>query len=143
MKDSKAFIDFKVIWKDDDMFELQVIATNGRYSGVTRVYDTKRTLSQFAKQLEGFPTGNTTLFYECGEKDSYAYFSMKYYCIDTAGHIGVQVVLESDVATEYRPEEKDRLALEIMIEPAAIDRFQKDLYNLAMREDGQATLFGR
>ena len=38
----ERFLKLKVIWKDDDMFELQVTANNGRYSGKTEVYETDR-----------------------------------------------------------------------------------------------------
>ena len=145
MYNSKSFLDLKVIWKDNDMFELQVKASNDCYMGTTNVYDTKESLSSFAQLLKGYPKDNNVLFYQAGQKDnndSYAYFSMKFYCIDNAGHVGVQINLEENVATEYRPEEKDKVILEILVEPAAIDRFQKDLFDLATKEDGQAILIG-
>jgi len=145
MYNSKSFLDLKVIWKDDEMFELEIKASNGRYTGTTNVYDTKESLSSFAELLKGYPKDNSVLFYEAGQKDnkdSYAYFSMKYYCIDNAGHVGVQINLEENVSTEHRPEEKDKVFLEILVEPASIDRFQKDLFDLANKEEGQAILLG-
>jgi hypothetical protein len=108
----------------------------------TQVYDQSESLSNFASTLKGFPKNNDKLFYEAGEKDSYAYFSMKYYCLDKAGHIGVEIHLESNVSTEYRQEEKNKLKLEIFVEPSAIDNFQRDLYHLAMKEEGLAVLYG-
>ena len=77
----QSFLELKVIWKDDDMFELRIKTSNGRYSGMTEVYDTSETLTDFAKALMGFPTDRKTLFYEIGEKDSYSYFSIRFYCI--------------------------------------------------------------
>ena len=68
---------------------------------------------------------------------------MKYYCIDKVGHLGVEVNLEENVSTEYRNEEKDKLKLEIIIEPSAIDNFQRELIQLAQKQEGKATLFGR
>jgi hypothetical protein len=139
----KSFLELKVIWKDDDMFELGIKTSNSRFSGTTEVYDTSDTLSDFAKKLVGFPKDNKTLFYEAGEKDSYSYFSMRFYCIDTAGHIGVEINLEENVSTVYRQEEKDKLKLEIIVVPSAIDNFQKELLKIAMNEDGVATLYGQ
>lgn len=139
----KSFLELKVIWKDDDMFELKVTTSNGRYFGTTEVYDTSDTLTKFATSLFRYPTDNSILLHEAGEKDSYAYFSMKFYCIDNAGHIGVQVSLEDNVATEYRQEEKNKVTLEILIEPNAIDDFQKELLSLALNQDGAAVLYGR
>lgn len=139
----KSFLELKVVWKDDDMFELKVTASNVRYFGTTEVYDTSDTLTKFATSLSGYPTGNGTLIYEAGQKDSYSYFCMKFNCIDNAGHIGVQVSLEDNVATEYRQEEKNKVTLEILVEPNAIDNFQKELLSLALNQDGIAVLYGR
>jgi hypothetical protein len=139
----KSFLELTVIWKDDDMFELRVRTSNSRFSGTTEVYATSDTLSDFAKKLLGFPTDNKTLFFEAGQKDSYSYFSMRFYCIDTAGHIGVEINLEENVSTVYRQEEKDKLKLEIIVVPSAIDNFQKELLNLTINEDGIATLYGQ
>ncbi len=62
--------------------------------------------------------------------------------IDDAGHLGVQVTLESNVPTAYRIEEKDKLTLEILTEPGLLDRFVKSLLTLVENEDGQAILEG-
>ena len=136
------FLKFKVIWKDEDMFELHVSVNNGRYSGQTEVYETKDSLLLFAKELKGFPNGKEELIHECGEKDSYAYFEMRFYQIGFSGQVGVQISLEENVATEYRQEEKDKLKMELIVEPNAIDIFQNELMQLAQNGDGEAELKG-
>lgn len=143
MNNPKCFLKLEVIWKDDHMFELKVIVSNGFYSGTTEVYDTSESLSGFAKTLYRFPKDEKSIiFYEAGEKDSHAYFSMKFYCLDAAGHIAVQVTLEKNVATIYRPEKKDKLTLEILVDPNAIDEFQKQLLRQASTQEGEAILIG-
>lgn len=134
------FLKLEVIWKDDDMFELQISVDNGRYSGQTEVYETKESLLTFATSLRGYPKGKESLMHKCGEKDSYAYFEMKFYQIGSTGIVGVQISIEENVATEYREEEKDKLKLELIVEPNAIDKFQKELVNLAQTEQGIAEL---
>jgi hypothetical protein len=136
------FLKLEIIWKDDDMFELQISVDNGRYSGRTEVYETKDSLLQFAKSLEGFPNDKENLTHRCGEKDSYAYFEMKFYQIGLTGIVGLQISLEENVATEYREEEKDKLKMELVVEPNAIDKFQKELVELAKTEKGVAELIG-
>jgi hypothetical protein len=138
----KSFLELKVIWKDDDMFELSVTASNIDFFGKTEVYSQSQSLSKFTKTLNGFPNDNKTLFYEAGQKDSYAYFSMKYYSIGTGGHIGVEIHLESNEVTEFREEEKNKVKLEIIVEPSAIDNFQRELFHLAEKEEGSAILYG-
>lgn len=138
----QSFLKLKVIWKDSDMFQLSVRATNGRYGGTTEVYDTPVSLANFARSLVHYPNGQKTLFHKVGEKDSYAYFAMKFYPIGRSGRDGVELHLEECVATEYRPEEKAKVKLELIVEPAAIDNFQKELIQLAINEKGMATLYG-
>ena len=138
----KSFLELKSIWKDQDMFELKVTATNTQFSGVTEVYDQYECISEFAIELIGYPKDNKMLFYEAGEKDSSSYFSMRYYPIDKIGHIGVEITIESKVNNTYRPEEKNKVKLEIIVEPSAIDNFQKELFYLAKNENGTAILYG-
>jgi hypothetical protein len=143
LSQQKPFLELKVIWKDDDMFEMSISAFNGDFYGKTEVYEQSKPLSEFAKSLIAYPKDQKCLFYEGGKKDCYAYFSMKYYPIGVNGIVGVEVCLERNVATEYRKEEKDKLKLEIIVEPAAIDYFQKELLRLAEKEEGTATLYGQ
>lgn len=143
INEQKHFLELKVIWKDEHMFELQVTACNGKFSGRTEVYEQSENLLQFTKQLTGYLHNNKTLFYEAGIKDSISYFSMRYYPLGKTGCIGVEVHLEENVANEFRPEEKSKLKLELIVEPAAIDNFQKELFTLAKNEEGKAVLFGR
>lgn len=137
-----SFLELKVVWKDDEMLELMVYGSNSRYSGKTEVYVTSETLLSFTKSLLNYPKEEKQLFYQAGERDSYAYFSMRYYVIGFTRLIGVEIELEENVATEFRPEEKSKLKLEIIVEPSAIDKFQKELTTLAKNQDGKATLYG-
>jgi hypothetical protein len=142
MHDQKSFLKLNVIWKDDDMFELRIIASNGNFCGTTEVYDTSDSLSGFAKILEGFPKDENPITHEAGKKDSYAFFSMKFYCLDTASHVAVQITLEKNGVPQYRPEEKDKVSLQVLVEPNAIDEFQKQLLTLAIKQYGEAVLTG-
>ena len=142
LNNRKSFLELKSIWKDDDIFKLKVTVSDNVFAGETEVYDQFECISDFAKELIGYPKDDKILFYEAGEKESYAYFSMKYYPIDNGGHIGVEINIESNVTTIYRPEEKNKLKVEIIVEPSAIDNFQNELYNLAKNENGLAILFG-
>ncbi|MHA7060269.1 hypothetical protein ACWGOQ_0023810 [Aquimarina sp. M1] len=133
---------FEVIWKDDDMFEMRISANNGRYSGITEVYEVSESLLGFVNELDGFPFGKDSVTHSCGEKDSYAYFEMKFYKIGPTGKCGVLITMEENVSTEYRKEEKDKLSMELIIEPNAIDTFNRELKMLAEKEDGIAELKG-
>lgn len=139
----KPFLKLEVIWKDDDMFELRVTASNGRYSGTTEVYDTTESLADFANSLYRFPQTESTLLHEAGQIDGYSYFQMKFYRFEGSGYIGVEIRLEENVDPPHRDIEKVKLKLEIVVEPHAIDVFQKALLQLARKQEGTVTLYGR
>jgi hypothetical protein len=136
------FLKLKIIWKDDDMFELEISANNGRYSGTTEVYEQKEPLLNFANRLDSFPNKQKVLVHSIGEKDGYSFFEMKFYQLDPTGKVGVLIALEENVSTTYRPEEKHKLTMELLVEPNAIDQFQKELVSLAKNEEGSAELVG-
>src|SRR5687767_3232249 len=101
MNSNNKYLRLEVIWKDEDMLELKVSVNNGRYSGITEVYDQKELLVDFANRLIDFPKGDEILLHAAGEKNSYAYFEMRFYQLDLTGKIGVQITLEENVATKY------------------------------------------
>lgn len=142
MNPQEKKLKLEVIWKDDDMFELRINVSNGRFSGTTEVYEVDESLMQFAKELNGFPNGQPELIHTCGKVDSYAYFEMKFYQIDETGKVGVLINLEENVSTQYRENEKDKLKMELIVEPNAIDTFQKELLTMAKTESGTAELIG-
>ena len=139
-KMSSNNLTLEVIWKDEDMFEMRISANNGRYSGITEIYDTTESLLEFVNELKEFPFEKDKVVHSCGKKDSYAYFEMKFYKIGLSGKCGVLITMEENVATEYRKEEKDKLSMELIIEPNSIDIFCRELKLLAQKEDGTAEL---
>jgi len=138
----KSFLKLQVVRKDEHMFKLKVTASNGRYFGTTDVYDKSEPILKFAHTLTGFPHDNSDLLYESGVEKGYASFSMHFYCIDNAKHIGVEVNLEDKIRSEFSHEEKNKIQLEIIVEPKAINNFQKELSQLAAKREGIAILYG-
>ena len=57
-------------------------------------------------------------------------FEMAFYPISPTGKVGVLITLEENVPTEYRAHEKDKLKLELIVEPASIDIFSKGTSNI-------------
>ena len=141
----KSFLELRVIWKDDDLVELNVIATNNRFFGTTKVYADAESISisSFAQSLIGFPHGNKELLYQAGTKEGNSYFAMNFFCVDKAGHIGVVINLENKVLSEFGYKEVEKLQMQINVESNAIDNFQRALYHMATSQKGTAILFGR
>jgi len=139
----QSYLSLEVIWKDEHMLELEVLASNRFFKGVTQVYDQAECLLQLSEQLLNFSINSQPVFYESGEKDSYAYFSLRFYPVSSNGVIGVQIHLEENVPTQFRAEEKSKLTLEILTEPSAMDEFQRFLKTMAEKQSGKTQLNGR
>jgi hypothetical protein len=144
MTELKKSLRLEVIWKDPDMIELRVDANNGRFSGWTNVYDVSDDLYEFAVKLNGLPRLKERLIYKCGDINDTSFFKMEYYPINESGRIGVFVSLNNGESAEYRFENApiEKLELELIVEPNAIDNFQKELIHLAKSESGVAELKG-
>ncbi|GAB3326468.1 hypothetical protein ACFQT0_13300 [Hymenobacter humi] len=139
----EIFLRMAVVWKDEHMLEVEFTASNASFKGTTQAYDTSESLSDLANKLVDFPNKEASIFHQVGAKDGYAYCSMRFYPIGGGGLIGVLIQLEENVSTAYRKEEKSKLALELIVEPCAIDNFYKQLKTMAHKQEGIALLVGR
>ncbi len=135
-------LEIQVIWKDEYMIELGITACNGFYRGSTKVYANGDDLVDFGNSLIDFPkTREQVLVFEAGKQDGYAYFSMRLYRIDALGHTAMQIKLD-DETTGERPEARDKVQLELMFEPAALDVFREQLVQVGRTRAGKAVLLG-
>lgn len=131
------------IWDDPDMIELDVHVSNGNYIGDTQVYTTEKEIIELREELEGFPrTADHRVEFSAGSRDSYAYFAVSFYSFGGRGTCAIHVSLESNVPTDFRPEEKFKIQLEMKFEPAALDRFLPQLERISQTHKSVATLKG-
>lgn len=135
----KSRLELQVIWKDSDMIELRVRATNGRFFGTTEVYDTTESLNDWVQLLAQFPNDKQPLVYEAGKKNGYAFWGMRINLPDPTGLVGVEITLEENI---NRKAWQDKVELEIQVYLAAIDNFREQLTKLILKEEGTASLYG-
>jgi hypothetical protein len=143
MRGEATYLKLGVIWKDEHMFEIEFEVRATFFSGITQAYDTSESLLYLATQLKDFPNNTNIIFYQAGKKDGYSYCSLKFYPIGISGLIGIYIQLEENISTEYRAEEKSKLALELIVEPNAIDNFRNQLIAIAQNQEGNALIQGR
>jgi hypothetical protein len=140
MKEYENFLTLEVVWKDEHMLELEVTVANNSYSGVARGYDTREALAILAKQLEGFPKDDQPIFYKIGESLQQGHLSISFCPIGLSGLVGVKVYLEKGGLTGCQ---NSNVSTELLVEPSAIDIFQKYLTTLAANQQGIAKLIAR
>ena len=136
-------LSMEVIWQDDDMVEIDAAACTEHFAGRTQVYTTYDELRKLYASLGGFPQSvSSRVVFSAGQTGSYALLRVEFYCIDHAGHAAAQITMESNVATNSRPQEKHRVQLEMQFEPLAIDAFLNAMGRLISSQSGNATLQG-
>jgi hypothetical protein len=132
----------EVIWFDQDVIEIILSCSNGRFSGQTEIYLSHSDLSKFADGLRGFPQRvSDSRNFELGTFDpSHADggVTMKFSCPDSRGRAVVEIRLRGDACQALG--EPESVALRVPIEPAGIDSFVEQLAAVNSTIGASATL---
>lgn len=127
---------------DDDYLGIEIHASNTRFAGSTRIYAGVAELSELAGKIEGFPRAyEDCRVHEFGTTDpSFAggFCSITLRCLDRAGHVGVDVMMEDDEGA-YAPAQAQ---FSFQTEAAAVDRFIENLRIIEKARSGEALLIG-
>jgi hypothetical protein len=128
---------------DDGMITAAVDVASRGFRGVSQVYTTIGALEELSSQLRLFPQGPTqSLEFHFGMPNSYGYFSLALSILHPTGRCACRVQLESNYLPSYGPGSKNRVKVDMGVEPSAIDRFVFDLQSLINNKLGQAALEG-
>jgi hypothetical protein len=137
-------IEIEIHWFDDDVIELLVRASNGRFAGMAELYVSHDELPRLADALRGFPASPCDhRELQLGTFDANhagGGVRLRFWCKDRAGHALVEVSLRTDGRYHFgRPEMAE---LVIPVEPYAIDRFVQHLGHLEVTCGASARLQG-
>lgn len=136
-------IEIRVVYYDNDLVELEVIASNSQFSGVAKVYCQHTDAQHMGKGLSGFPVGQSDdREFELGSfAPEYAGggVRLEFHCLDAACHAYSVVTLRAD-AHESRFGRSETTTLCIPVEPVDIDRFVKQLVDLPIEVGAAAQL---
>jgi hypothetical protein len=136
-------IQFHVIYQDDDLIQVCVSAWNGAFGGLAEIYAGIGVLAEAAEKLRGFPNkpsdtrevviGNMDRKYAGGG------LSMRFHCIDGAGHSFVEASIDSNCSAGGTVQ---TVVLAMPIEATAVDIFVQELHRLEATRAGMAQLRG-
>jgi len=128
-------IHFKVIWLDENVIELSVTCSNGRFSGSVDLYTDHFWSSQFAEAIGDFPTSlSDEREVELGawnEKLAGGRIRLKFFCADNLGHLMITVNMCSDSSRGNG--QTETAFFQIPAEVAEVDEFVKQLENLKVQ----------
>jgi hypothetical protein len=132
-----------VIWNDEDIFDLRVSAWNGAFGGVARVWAGIGELEKIAAELSGFPKNPSDardiVLGSFGPGTAGGAASMRFYCVDRAGHAYLESRIESEIESAGVVQSA---VVSMPIEAAAVDAFVGGLQRLERERSGTALLKG-
>ncbi len=130
----------KIMDVDDDYLGVELHASNSRFAGTTYIYAGLDDLSNFATRVLGFPQNSKDeRTYEFGTLDpkiAGGYCSIRFYCVDGAGHTAVDILMEDDRGLHSSANAK----LSFRVHAADIDQFVVHLQALEEKKIGEAIL---
>lgn len=130
------------LYEDDGLLTIDSRAASWGFVGKTQVYTTYEALEKWAKELAVLPlVAGQSVSFQAGERNSYAYLGVTISVLDSVGHCQCRVAFESSSVHTW--ESKNKLEVEILTEPNAIDRFVTGLVAIVQtKNQGEACLLG-
>lgn len=141
MPPTTPFLEFEVVWSDEDLQEVVVSASSGLFSGQVNVYGGPNELESVAESLQGFPASPTDRReIHLGQDDLSGYGTAKLsvYCTDSTGHLAVEVSMRAFPASLSLRQESA-----VVVVPAVVgdlDRFVEQLRRVNNQVGAHAAL---
>jgi hypothetical protein len=154
----KPQLAFEIVYHDEHMLQIEVRASNGRFSGITYIYSgfDGMELFEFQAKLKGFPNkeGQTVKHKFGFNKQELeklkgqgffavetAYLEIIFICFGKKLQTAVDINIIENSWTK-REAAIGRASFELLFYPAALDQFVQELSGLRKNKEGKATLIG-
>jgi len=129
---------FSSVWEDDDLFQVEICAGNGRFAGTARCYTTREQFTELARGVDGFPKSTSDAFhFYTHSGDNFSYFGFNFRCVDGRGGVVVRVKVADIVRFSNCLGTDDIVEFDLGVEPASIDNFANELFALAKAAIGE------
>lgn len=126
------------VWEDEDLFEVEIRASNGRFAGRACCYTTREQITELARCVDGFPKSTSDAFrFSTHSGDNFSYFGLNFRCVDGRGGVVVRVKVADIVRFSNAPWTDDIVEFDMGVEPASIDNFASELVALAQAKIGE------
>jgi hypothetical protein len=131
-----------VVYVDEHLIEMEAVVGTGQWCGRATAYTVPQDIAAFAVALQRFSGGATAgAEFAAGADTGIGLISLRFYRVDRAGHIACHVRLATGLLpTHHRPEEVSHLSIEVRPEASAVDRFAREIGELARAQAGHALL---
>jgi hypothetical protein len=130
----------RIVETDADCLGIEIQASSDRFAGSAWVYAGLKELSELAAELAGFPaSADDERTHEFGSREpsrAGGYVSLRFRCLDAAGHASIDISIEDD--DQRFDAESARLS--VPVQAAAIDRFTQALRTIESARSGEAQI---
>jgi hypothetical protein len=138
-----SYLYLQTIERNPSLLGVAIVASNGAFRGMAKLYLTPSCITALAQKLHGFPQSVADRrVIELGVAESGAYCQLKCACVDGVGHTAVSVHLLNHPHHHGWQTNPQSTCLDIRFEAAALDRFVKQLQLLAQNQTEKAVLIG-
>ena len=141
MSPTAPFLEFSVVWNDEDLQEVVVSASSGLFSGKVNLYGGPHELKAVADLFQGFPASNDDVRdIQLGQDalSGYGTARLSVYCTNSRGHLEIEVAMRTMPASlSKRPESA------VVVVPGVVgdlDRFVAELRMANNQVGARATL---
>jgi len=131
----KPGLQIEYLGNDEDVIELSVAASNGRFSGRARAYAGADFFKEIQERVSGFPVdAKDRREIEFGDFDAQASgaVTLRFFCKNRSGHAFIDVEI---IAKREQFDGSESVRLMLPIEAGALDEFLAEVANL--KEWGQ------
>jgi hypothetical protein len=143
--DLEPGIEIEIVYFDDDLVDLQVRASNGRFTATAELYEALDVFPSLAGTLAGFPTSPADVRERilgnvdpaCGEGG----VRLRFACTDSLGHAAVHLTVRARGCGAL--EGGEVADFKIPVDPASIDKFVEQLRSAEVRKGQRAHLLAR
>jgi hypothetical protein len=135
-----AGVTITVVDSDDAYLGLEVVASNGRFAGSTRIFASLDGLDRLADCLAGFPASAVDeRSFHFGTKDAGFAGGFVSFRVRTAGNLG-RSVLEVEIVDDDQRYSTATASFIVPVEAAGVDRFVQSLRTAQSSRSGLARL---
>lgn len=143
MPPTAPFLEFAVVWNDEDLQEVVVTASSGLFSGQVNLYGGPNELEGVAELLQGFPISSTDrreIHLGQDELSGYGTAKLSVYCTDSTGHLAITVTMHTFPASLSKRQESAVVVVPALV--GDLDRFVDELRKANNQVGAHAELRG-
>jgi hypothetical protein len=143
MPSTVPFLEFEIVWNDEDLQEVVVSASSGVFTGQVNLYAGWNELESIAESFRDFPRSRTDRRkIQLGQEElsGYGTAALTIYCTDSLGHVELEIAMRTNPSDSARGKESAVVVIPTVV--GDLDRFAAELRRINNQVGCHAVLRG-